>query len=89
MLRNTLVTTRLDAGIDQRDVQIAARHADPRTTLRYDREQELDRHPTYIHAAYMASGTGPDSPVVPMCVRCLYYLSPPDTMTLFPVEPTA
>jgi integrase/recombinase XerD len=41
-----------------RDVQIAARHADPRTTMRYDRaRQNLDRHPNYILAAYMASGT--------------------------------
>jgi integrase/recombinase XerD len=27
------VTTMLDAGVDLRDVQIAARHADPRTTM--------------------------------------------------------
>ena len=32
MLRHTYVTTMLDAGVDLRDVQIAARHADPRTT---------------------------------------------------------
>jgi integrase/recombinase XerD len=37
MLRHTFVTTMLDAGVDLRDVQIAARHADPRTTTRYDR----------------------------------------------------
>ena len=31
------------------DVQIAARHADPRTTMRYDRARKnLDRHPNYI-----------------------------------------
>ncbi|MCA1836263.1 MAG: hypothetical protein LC721_08030 [Actinobacteria bacterium] len=37
----------LDAGVDLRDVQIAARHADPRTTMRYDRARKnLDRHPT-------------------------------------------
>jgi len=48
----------LDAGVDLRDVQIAARHADPRTTMRYDwARQNLDRHPNYILAAYMASGT--------------------------------
>ncbi|GAA2533696.1 site-specific tyrosine recombinase XerD [Pilimelia columellifera subsp. columellifera] len=37
MLRHTFVTTMLDAGVSLRDVQIAARHADPRTTMRYDR----------------------------------------------------
>ena len=59
MLRHTYVTTMLDAGVDLRDVQIAARHADPRTTMRYDRARNnLDRHPNYIFAAYMASGTG-------------------------------
>ena len=61
-LRNPLqiscVTTMLDADVDLRDVQIAARHADPRTTMRYDRARKnLDRHPNYILAAYMASGT--------------------------------
>jgi site-specific recombinase XerD len=58
MLRHTFVTTMLDAGVDLRDVQIAARHADPRTTMRYDRARNnLNRHPNYILAAYMASGT--------------------------------
>jgi hypothetical protein len=33
MLRHTFVTTMLDAGVDLRDVQIAARRADPRTTM--------------------------------------------------------
>jgi integrase/recombinase XerD len=48
----------LDAGVDLRDVQIAARHADPRTTMRYDRApKNLDRHLNYILAAYMASRT--------------------------------
>jgi integrase/recombinase XerD len=58
MLRHTYVTTMLDAGVDLRDVQIAARHADPRTTMRYDRARtSLDRHPHYVLAAYMASST--------------------------------
>jgi integrase/recombinase XerD len=41
MLRHTFVTTMLDAGVDLRDVQIAARHADPRTTMRCDNSREL------------------------------------------------
>jgi hypothetical protein len=46
MLRYTFVTTMLDAGVDLRDVQTAARHADPRTTMRYDRARKnLDRRP--------------------------------------------
>ena len=58
MLRHTFVPTMLDAGVSLRDTQIAARHADPRTTMRYDRARKnLDRHPNYILAAYMASGT--------------------------------
>jgi integrase/recombinase XerD len=58
MLWHTFVTTMLDAGVNLRAVQIAARHADPRTTMRYDRpRKDLDRHPNYILTAYMASGT--------------------------------
>jgi site-specific recombinase XerD len=57
MLRHTYITTSFDAGADLRDVQIVARD-DPRTTMRYDRARNnLDRHPNYILAAYMASGT--------------------------------
>jgi integrase/recombinase XerD len=57
-LRHTFVSTSFDAGVDLRDVQIAARHADPRTTMRYDRaRQNLDCHLNYILAAYVASGT--------------------------------
>jgi integrase/recombinase XerD len=41
MLRHTFVTTMQRRGVDLRDVQIAARHADPRTTMRYDNSQEL------------------------------------------------
>jgi site-specific recombinase XerD len=58
MLRHTYVTTMLDAGVDLRDTQIAARHADPRTTMRYDRARNnLDRHPNYVLAAFMSSAT--------------------------------
>jgi site-specific recombinase XerD len=58
LLRHAFATTMLDAGVDLRDPQIAARHADPRTTVRYDSARKnLDRHPNYILAACMASGT--------------------------------
>nr|WP_281248393.1 tyrosine-type recombinase/integrase [Cryptosporangium aurantiacum] len=58
MLRHTFVTTMLDAGVSLHDTQIAARHAHPRTTMRYDRARKnLDRRPNFILAAYMASGS--------------------------------
>ncbi|MBT8225857.1 MAG: site-specific integrase [Dactylosporangium sp.] len=58
MLRHTFVTTMLDTGVPLRDAQIAGRYADPRTTMRYDRARtNRDRHPHYIFAAFMASGT--------------------------------
>ena len=45
----------LDAGVPLRDVQEAACHADPRTTMRYDRARgSLDGHATYVVAAYVA-----------------------------------
>ena len=48
-LRHSFFTAALDAGVALRDVQIAARHADPRTTTRYDRARSnLDRHASYI-----------------------------------------
>ena len=53
-LRHAFITG-LDAGVPLRDVQEAASHADPRTTMRYDRARtSLDRHATYIAAAYVA-----------------------------------
>jgi len=54
-LRHAFITAALDAGVPLRDVQDAASHADPRTTMRYDRARgSLDRHATYIVAAYIA-----------------------------------
>jgi integrase/recombinase XerD len=45
LLRHTFVTM-LDAGVSLPEVQTAARHADPRTTMRYDPAgKNLDRHP--------------------------------------------
>ena len=54
-LRHSFITAALDAGVPLRDVQEAASHADPRTTMRYDRaRRSLDRHATYIVAAFVA-----------------------------------
>jgi integrase/recombinase XerD len=54
-LRHAFITAALDAGVPLRDVQEAASHADPRTTMRYGRARgSLDRHATYIVAAYIA-----------------------------------
>jgi site-specific recombinase XerD len=54
-LRHAFITAALDVGVPLRDVQEAASYADPRTTMRYDRARgSLDRHATYIAAAYLA-----------------------------------
>ena len=53
----------LDAGVPLRDVQEAASHSDPRTTMRYDRNrQSLDRHATYIVATFIAGAARGDVP---------------------------
>jgi site-specific recombinase XerD len=55
-LRHAFITAALDAGVPLRDVQEAASHADPRTTMRYDRARtSLDRHATYIVATYIVA----------------------------------
>ena len=57
-LRHSFITAALDAGVPLRDVQIAARHADPRTITRYDRARNnLDRHASYIVTAFVAGAT--------------------------------
>ena len=46
------------AGVPLRDVQIAARHAYPRTTTRYNRGQKnLDRHASYIVTGFVAAAS--------------------------------
>jgi site-specific recombinase XerD len=57
MLRAAFIMAALDAGVPLRDVQLAARHADPRTTTIYDRRrQNFDRHAAYIVVAFVAGG---------------------------------
>ncbi len=59
-LRHTAITAALDAGVSLRDVQDYARHADPRTTRRYDRARHsLDRHATYAVSAYLSDDEEP------------------------------
>ena len=54
-LRHAAITAALNAGAHLRDVQDFARHADPKTTMRYDRNRHsLDRHATYAIAQYIA-----------------------------------
>jgi integrase/recombinase XerD len=61
-LRHSFITAALDAGVPLRDVQEAASHADPRTTMRYDRaRQSLDRHATYIVATFVAGASRGDA----------------------------
>jgi hypothetical protein len=58
-----MLSTSFDAGVPLRDVQEAASHADPRTTMRYDRARtSLDRHATYIAA------TVPDVQIEVICL---------------------
>lgn len=55
MLRATSITLALDAGVSLRDVQDLARHSDPRTTRRYDRNRgALDRHAAYTLAGVVS-----------------------------------
>ena len=57
-LRHSFITCALDAGVALRDVQEAASHADPRTTMRYDRGRgSLDRHATYIVATFLSGAS--------------------------------
>jgi integrase len=57
VLRAAFIMAALDAGVPLRDVQIAARHADPRTTTIYDRRrQNFDRHAAYVVVAFVAGG---------------------------------
>ena len=48
-LRHSFATLSLDAGASLRDLQAAMGHADPKTTMGYDRSRErLDAHPVHL-----------------------------------------
>jgi site-specific recombinase XerD len=54
-LRRTFCTAGLIQGVPLRDMQIAMRHADPRTTSRYDMaKNNMDRHASHRVASYLA-----------------------------------
>jgi integrase/recombinase XerD len=55
--RAAFIMAALVASVPLRDVQLAARHADPRTTTVYDRRcQNFDRHAAYAVVAFVTSG---------------------------------
>lgn len=57
-LRHSFITAALDAAVPLRDVQEAASHSDPRTTMRYDRRRRsLDRHTTHVVSTFVAGAT--------------------------------
>lgn len=57
MLRAAFIMCALDAGVPLREVPIAARHADPRTTTVYDhRRLNFDKHAAYVVVAFVAGG---------------------------------
>lgn len=59
-LQHSSITAALDAGVPLRDVQEAASHTDPRTTMRYNRaRRSLDPHATYIVSTFTAGATRP------------------------------
>ena len=54
-LRQAAITNALDASVTWRDVQILARHADPRTTEHYVASAaNLDRHGVHFLTAHVA-----------------------------------
>ena len=56
--RHSYITAALDAGVLLSDARETTSHADPRTTMRYDRGRgSLDRHATYIVATFLAGAS--------------------------------
>jgi integrase len=51
-LRHAFITAALDAGVPLRDVQEAASHADPRTTMRYNRAR-VARSARHLHRRHV------------------------------------
>lgn len=57
-LRHSAITAALNSGASLRDTQAFARHADPRTTMRYDRSRgSLAQHPSYSVMQYVSGAS--------------------------------
>ncbi|MFY0408755.1 tyrosine-type recombinase/integrase [Solicola sp. PLA-1-18] len=57
VLRHSCITNALESGASLRKVQDLARHAEPRTTMRYDRNRtNLDDHAVHSLVAFIAPG---------------------------------
>lgn len=57
-LRHSAITAALNSGASLRDVQGFARHADPKTTLLYDRSrQDMSQHPCYAVMQYVSGAS--------------------------------
>jgi hypothetical protein len=61
-LPHAFITAALDAGVPLRDVQEAASHADPRTTMRYDRNE-----PPFCSPAAALDSSGVGTPIGVLC----------------------
>jgi hypothetical protein len=59
---HAFITAALDAGVPLRDVQEAASHADPRTTMRYDRGARIARQPRHLHRGQVPRRRQPLTP---------------------------
>jgi integrase/recombinase XerD len=57
MLRAAFIVVALEAGVRCATLQLAARHADPRTTTIHDRRrQNFDRHAVCVVGAFVTGG---------------------------------
>ncbi|WP_407938429.1 tyrosine-type recombinase/integrase [Nocardioides scoriae] len=56
LLRHSCITNALESGASLRKVQDLARHAEPRTTMQYDRNRSnLDDHAVHSLVAFLSS----------------------------------
>lgn len=57
LLRHAHATIAFEAGVPLHEIQDGLGHADPRTTMRYNRHRHsLDRNPTHLVTAFLAAG---------------------------------